>query len=47
MVLTSVHVEVFNFDGKLVSVGAVPVVGCVCYWAQRCGKLQVWKSTPS
>jgi len=27
MVLTSVHVEVFNFDGILVSVSAVPVVG--------------------
>jgi len=30
------HVEVFNHDGKLVSVNATPFT--VCQWAQRCGK---------
>jgi hypothetical protein len=30
------QVEVFNHDGKLVSVSATPFI--VCHWAQRCGK---------
>jgi len=30
------HVEVFNRDGKLVSVSATPFI--VCHWAQRCGE---------